>query len=64
MMGLKCLTFCLDIPRSKVNEHPWFDNTRFYSAYRDSSDATNLVDILQGESKWFVDWFLGRFEGV
>ena len=34
----------------------WFDKTGFDTTNWDCSNTTDFVDILEWESKWFVDW--------
>jgi hypothetical protein len=58
------LDFSGDVRGSECDNHSSFDDTGLNTADRDSTDTTNLVDILEGKAKWFVGGTSWRLDGV
>jgi len=48
-------------------DHTWFKETGLDSADWDSSDTTNLVDVLEGKSQWLILgslWLIKSIKGI
>merc|ERR1739847_251685 len=56
MMHFNRFNFSGDISRSKTNDHTSLDYTSLHTTYWNSSNTTNLVNILKWESEWLVIW--------
>jgi len=59
VMHFDGLDFSGDVGGSEVDGHTGLDDTSFDSTDGDSSDTTDLVDILKGKSKGLVEGSLG-----
>merc|ERR1712158_141249 len=64
VMHLNRLDFGGHHNRRKGDDHTGLDDTGFDSANGHSSNATDLVDILEGKSEWLVVGSLGRDDGI
>ena len=58
------LDFSGDIRGSECDNHSSFDDTGLNTTDRNSTDTTNLVDILERKAEWFVGWTNWRLDGV
>jgi len=58
------LDFSGDVRGSECDNHSSFDDTGLDTADRDSTDTTNLVDILERKAEWFVRGTSWRLDGV
>jgi hypothetical protein len=58
------LDFSGDVRGGECDNHSSFDDTGLDTADRDSTDTTNLVDILERKAEWFVGGTSWRFDGV
>ena len=54
MVHFNRLYFSCNIGWSKGDHHARFENTSLHSAHRDSTNATNFVDILEGQTQGSV----------
>jgi len=58
MMHFDWFTFTSDWNRCKSDVHSWFQDSSFDSSDWDSSNTTNLINILQWKSQWLICWSL------
>lgn len=58
-MHFNTLAFSGDFDGGEVDHHSWLQDTGFHSSDGDSSDSSNLVDILKWESQWLFGQSLG-----
>jgi hypothetical protein len=58
------LDFSGDVRGGECDNHSGFDDTSLNTADRDSTDTTNLVDILERKTEWFVGGTSWRLDGV
>ncbi|OSS23711.1 hypothetical protein BV338_05718 [Pseudomonas syringae pv. actinidiae] len=56
MVHFNRLDFSCYIDWSKGNHHARLENTSLHSAHRDSANASNFIDILEGQSQGLVSW--------
>uniref|UniRef100_A0A9L0KFG5 Uncharacterized protein n=1 Tax=Equus asinus TaxID=9793 RepID=A0A9L0KFG5_EQUAS len=56
MMHFNRLYFSCNIDWSKGDHHARFQNTSLHSAHRDSTDTTNFVDVLEGQTQGLISW--------
>jgi hypothetical protein len=64
VMHFDGLAFSLDSGGSELDEHTGLDDTGFDSADGDSSDTTDLVDVLEGKSEGLFGGSLGGLESI
>ena len=67
MVHFDGLDFCSDVRGSECDNHSSFDDTSLDTADGDSTDTTNLVDILERKAEGFVRgtrWGLDGVDGV
>jgi len=58
------LDFGGDVGGSECDDHTSLDDAGFDSTDWHRSNTGDLVDVLQGKSKWLVSWSRRRFDGV
>jgi hypothetical protein len=61
------LDFSRDVRGGECNNHSSFDDTSLDTSDRDSTDATNFVDVLEWKAEWLVgrtSWWLDGIDGV
>ncbi|GKV30179.1 hypothetical protein SLEP1_g39024 [Rubroshorea leprosula] len=54
LLHLNRLNFSGETRRTKGHNHTWLKDTSFNTTDWDSSNATNLVDLLKGKTEWLV----------
>jgi len=64
VMHFDWFAFSGDVEGGEGDDHTWFEETCLNSSDWDSSNTTDLVDVLQGESEWFILGSLWGFNGV
>ena len=64
MVHFDRLDFSGDIRGGECDNHSSFDDTSLDTTDRDSTDTTNLVDILERKAEWFVGGTSWRLDGV
>ncbi|XP_037662209.1 LOW QUALITY PROTEIN: uncharacterized protein LOC119511752 [Choloepus didactylus] len=64
MVHLNRLNFSCNVDWSKGDHHAWFENISLHSAYRDSTNTTNFVDILKRQMQGFVSWTSGWQDAI
>ena len=61
------LDFSRDVRGGECNNHSSLDDTSLDTSDRDSTDATNFVDVLEWKAEWLVgrtNWRLDGIDGV
>lgn len=64
VMHFDGFAFSLDLGGGELNHHTGSNHTSFDSADGDSSDTTNLVDVLKGKSEGFFGGSFGGFKSI
>ncbi len=64
VMHLDGLNFSAYTVGGKGNNHSWPDNTGLNTAEWHCTDSRDLVDVLEWEAEWLVDWALRWDEGI
>jgi len=64
VMHFDGFAFSDDLGGSELDGHTGFNDTSFNSTDGDSTDTTDLVDVLEGKSEGLVRRSLGGFEGI
>ena len=55
---------CSQIARGERDDHSRLQDTSLDTSNRHSTDASNLVDVLERQSKRFVEWSMRWLDGV
>ena len=55
-MHFNRLYFSCNVDWSKGDRHARLENTSLHSAHRDSTNATNFVDVLERQTQGLVSW--------
>ena len=64
MVHFNRLDFSRNIDRSEGNSHTRLKNTSFNTTNRDSTNTTNLVDILKRKTEWLINRSLRRMNSI
>ncbi|VCW84516.1 unnamed protein product [Gulo gulo] len=56
MVHFNTIDFSCNIDWSKGDQYPGFQNTSLRSAHRDSTNATNFIDVLERQKQGLVSW--------
>ena len=67
MVHFDGLDFSGDVRGGECDNHSRFDDTGLNTADRDSTDTTDLVDILERKAEWLIggtSWWLDGVDGV
>ena len=64
MVHLDGLHFSGDVLGSEGDDHSWLDDSSLDSSDWDSSNTSDLVDILEWQTERSVGWTLGWDDGI
>ena len=64
VMHLNGFDFSGKVGWGERDGHAWLEDTGLNSTHWDSSDTTDLVDVLKGKSQGLLSWSLGWGDGV